>query len=337
MNRYTFLFLLLVSLMACQSPKQKSVKAVKFTSRTIHIDYDTTITSIAWYNDFLLARQKNGRLIILDSNYQRMPDLEKRFMGITVQSVATLHDTTFVVAGYKSYYLDSGFNMKDYVWRKEMYTLPIYEDSTWYALECCMGEWGGAIFFEEKRTKKTWSYPATCAAQVIRLRNAYWVCENLAHLGKRTDYTLIPDIKGTYELKEDSLKFICNWWVTVDSLKNFWELPKRNGIKRILGPDNSMTALNFVYDDSLYTIVANDTATHINVLRNDSMAIQDTLFRHPLNFHELTTKTIPSGSATLLRLTSGSPVAAYQIRGNSSAILLRKGTNIDLLLKKTLK
>lgn len=328
---------MLIGLLACQLPEHKHTKTIKFTARTLHIDYDTTITSITWYKDFLLATQENGRLIIFDSNYQRCPDLEKHLATLTVQSLTTLYDTIFVVAGYKGYYLDSGFYIKEYAWRKEMYRLPIYEDSTWYARECCVGEWGGAVFFEEKHTGKAWSHPATCAEQVIRFRNAYWVCENLAHLSKRTDYTIIPDIKGTYELKEDSLKIFCNWWVTVDSLKKFWELPKRNGIKRIHGPEYSMTALNFVYDDSLYTIVSNDTAMYINVLRNDSLAIQDTLFKHPLNFHELTTKTTTSGSATLLRLTSGSPVAAYWIRGNSSAILIRKGTNIDLLLKKPLQ
>lgn len=320
---------------ACQSRKHESPKAVKFTARTIQINCDTIVTSIASYNNLLLATQKNGRLIILDSNYQRRPDLEVRFRCIRIEDLVSLHDTVFLISGNKTYYIDDTFSIKDYIGKK-MDGHPLYEDKDWYTYECCVGEWGGSVFFREKQTNEVWSYPATCAEQIIRYKNAYWVCENLAHLSKRTDYLLIPDIKGMYELLQDSLKHYCNWWVTVDSLKSFWQLPKRNGIKRIHGPNYSMTALNFVYKDSLYTVVANDTATHINVFRNDSMVIHDTLFKHPLNFHDLTTLTTASGSATLLRLTSGSPFAAYRVTGNSFAILIRKGTNIDLLIKKPL-
>ena len=334
--KFTVLFTACAGILSCAQSGNTSHQPIKFTGNTKRIQFDTTLYSIAWSNGHIIAAQNNGKLLILDSNYQRQATLETRLNKDHLSRLFCLHDTVFIVAKNTRYYLDTGMN-----WQvdndhplKEDRTL-LWDDDTWSVSECCMGEFGGSVFFVNKKTNKTWSYPATCASQVMKYKNGYWICNNLAHLGRHTSYTLIPDPEKTYDVT-DTMQKSCNWWATIDSIENRRTLQAAatRGIKTIAAPDQSMTAQAFVYHDSLYAVLSNNKSTCIAVLKQDSMVVRDTIFRHPINFHY--TQTIQAGEKTisLLNLTGGSPVEAYFFTGNSSAIMVTNGTNIDLLLNK---
>jgi len=334
MNKCLFFGLILLA-SACNNRKKPAASQTAFSSKQVFIDCDTTITSIAWHNGRLLACQENGQLIIFDSNYQRLPRLETAFKNIKVQAILAQNGSVFAYINNIPYLINDNLERVRYHGKPDRFQSVLYEDSAWSISACCFGEFGGSVFFRQQATDSVWSYPVTCASEVIPFRGGYWVCKNLAHLSKRTEYTWFPSPQASFNLTRGSDKQDCNWWVLVDSLDNFYSLPKQNGIKGIEGPEDALTVLNFTDDDSLYTIVANDSMTYVHVLRKDTLPIKDTLFKHPLNFHYAKTQTTTAGSFTLLSLTGGSPFAALPYTGNSAAILVRKGRNFDLLLKRT--
>jgi hypothetical protein len=206
----------------------------------------------------------------------------------------------------------------------------LFEDSTYLVYGCCAGEFGGSVFFLNKLTDKTYSYFATCPNQVVRFGKDYVVCNNLAHLTDHMSFLLVKDPTTLYEITDNKLKNHCNWYVTIDSLKEYWQISKVGAV-RFSELYEAMSLITFPFLDSLYSIISVPKATLLVVHRGDTTITKDTIFNKKISFHE--TQVIEAGNkkVCLYKLTEGSPFAAYFTRGNNTGLIVVVGNRIDFL------
>lgn len=330
MRYISILSFILVILLSCSSSEEKSEEQVSFSTRHILLSSDTTIRSIAYNNGYLLLLQDNGRFLVLDSVYKRVGNLENNLALISADFLVRYNDTVFVRGNDKDYYLNKDFKPIEYNFNRKIYGEVLFEDSSYLVYGCCAGEWGGSVFFQNKRTKRTYSYFATCANQVLRFQNEYIVCNNLAHLSEYMSFLVVKDPETLYEITEDSLKNHCNWYTEIDSLKEYWQVSKVGKV-RFYSAYGAMSLVTFPFGDSLYSILSSSKATVLAVHRGNTTITKETLIKNKISFHQ--TQVIEGGKKKicLYRLTEGSPFAAYRIRGNTTGLIVVEGNRIDFL------
>ena len=321
----------IVLLISCQERKSATPKQIFFTVRQIRLQPDTTISAIAYYQNNIIGWQDNGKLIVIDSNYKRQDAIEKRLNTLKTYYIATIHDTILVSTEKDVYFIDAKFNLQKYNNKERIFLRSIYEDSVYYVYSCCAGEFGGSIFFLNKKTNKTYSYFATCATQVLKFKNEYVVCKNLAHLVGHMGFFIVPEPTKLYELTDQRFKSHCNWYMEIDSLKDQKSRNSQNQVKNRPDIWGAMSMASFVYNDSLYSMISNDSSTYIAVHRKDSTYEMQRLFNKRIQFHNA--QVICTGNKTicLYNLTGGSPFEAYMITGNNSGLLVIENNKIDFL------
>jgi hypothetical protein len=334
---YSYLIGLVVLACSCKSENNSKAKNFAFKVTQITIEADTTVKSIAYLNDYLICLQDNDSLIVFDTSYKRCPTVETKLNKTKIDYLFTYRDTVFLVSKNKKYFLNPEFSLTLKNSEERFFSDALYNDSAYLIYGCCMGEFGGAIFFSNKHTQKTYSYMATCATQVLKFKDAYVVCNNLAHLGRGMDFLIVTDPTKLYELKEDSLKNFCNWYVNVDSLKDYWRSKPKVPIVVYSGSYNSMSLITFPFEDSLYSILCNDSSVVLAVHRGDSTFTKQILLYRPLNYHEAQVICSKDQYACLFRLTSGSPFAAYLINGNDFGVAIVKNGMINILTRRSSK
>jgi len=329
--------ILLLMVLSCSSPSgKKQSPENKFAVRELDLPVDTTVRSIEYLNGHLLLLQENGKLAVLNNEYKRESEIEKKLSTIKANWLFKYHDTVF--AGNKDhyYYLNSAVDAIPYKSKRRTYGDVFLEDSNYLVYGCCMGEFGGAIFFQDKKTDRTYSYFATCPSQVLRFGEQYVVCNNLAHMGSHMSFLFVKDPRKLYEITDEKLKNHCNWYVTVDSLQDYW-LKSKVGDVRVYEDWEAMSLVTFPYKDSLYSVLARPGATVLSVHRGDATMTVDTLLKERIAFHHMQVIDAGDKKVSLYKLSGGSPFAAYPTRGNHTGLIVVEGNRIDFLEPKLVK
>jgi hypothetical protein len=328
-----FLFTVFAS---CSGLGERHISHATFTKRLITLPTDTTVRSVAYLDGCLLLLQDDGKLVALDTAYRRIENVEKKLARVKGTFLVAYNDTLFVGSKNKTFYLKSDFTLVEYKVKRRMYGNVLLQDSAYLIYGCCVGEFGGSVFFLNKQTGKTYSYFATCPSQVLRFGKEYVVSNNLAHLSDHMSFLVVKDPTTLYEITDEKLKNYCNWYTTVDSLKDYWQVSKKGNV-RFYDAYDAMSLVTFPFADSLYSVLSVPKATVLAVHRGDTTITTDTLFDRKIAFHE--TQVIEAGKrkVCLFRLTEGSPVAAYWTRGNNTGLIVVEENRIDFLERLTSK
>jgi hypothetical protein len=135
---------------------------------------------------------------------------------------------------------------------------PLFDDATYKVTQCCGGEFGGSIFFYNKKTNETHTCPATCANTVFKSpAGSYIVTSSLAHMSTSSDIIEIKNPEKLISIKTDTIH--CNWWADRINTENFKDYQRRydslmNGTKNLLDVHGMLLLNTFYYNDSLYSI-----------------------------------------------------------------------------------
>jgi hypothetical protein len=329
--KYFFTFVLLLSILtSCINPAKEQQPEARFFSSQIDLPLDTTISRIAYLNNHLLLLMNNGRIAVLDSAYKRVSTIEEQLSSVKASWLFSYNDSLFAGNSDQYYYLNSNLEAVKMKRKGVIYGEIFFEDSSYRVYGCCVGEFGGSIFFLDKKTNRTYSYFATCPRQVLRFGNEYVVCNNLAHLGDHMSFLFIKDPRTLYEITDEKLKNHCNWYMTIDSLQDYW-LKSKVGDVRVYDSYDAMSLVTFPYKDSLYSVLAEPKATVLAVHRSDTTITVDTLLNRRIAFHEMQVIEAGEKKICLYALTEGSPFAAYQTRGNYTGLIVVKGNRVDFL------
>jgi len=319
------------AIISCSQKAKTPTSTPPFVIKELQIDVDTVIASASYYQKLFVLQQANGKFIVLDTSFKRQDSLQRRLNRFNFEYMYEHRDSIFFGKKKKDYFLDSNFELKAFKRKFRRYGTGLYEDSLFYIYGCCAGEFGGSVFFLNKVTSSTYSYFSTCPRQVLKFNNEYFVSINLAHLSSSTSFLFIKNPTTLYHLKEEKQKNFCNWYVDVDSIKDSWHIKNTENIRYFRGPRSTMTLVNYVYRDSLYSILTNDTITYITVHRNDSLDTRQIIYNKGISFHYNTVKKAGLGIMCFYELTGGSPVEAFYKTGNNSGLIYIKENTIYIL------
>src|SRR5947209_4815227 len=154
-----FLFTVFAS---CSGLGERHISHATFTKRLITLPTYTTVRSVAYLDGCLLLLQDDGKLVALDTAYRRIENVEKKLARVKGTFLVAYNDTLFVGSKNKTFYLKSDFTLVEYKVKRRMYGNVLLQDSAYLIYGCCVGEFGGSVFFLNKQTGKTYSYFATC-------------------------------------------------------------------------------------------------------------------------------------------------------------------------------
>lgn len=203
--------------------------------------------------------------------------------GDTLIAGNYINDTTA-----KTYYLDQ--NQKWQPTTNLQSDKPFFEDERFIVRTCCVGEFGGAIFFTDKQSKRVYSCPSTCATVINKINGSYYVTNTLAHMSGSTEILKIEDPTKLYELKADSLKNGCNWYMHFVTYEDGYAGMKKFeiGTQKILDTIGVLTMTSFIFNDQLYHINTDFKKTFISKIQGDSLLFVDSIFNKPLWSYEPT-------------------------------------------------
>jgi hypothetical protein len=333
--RASAIFIFLTAFIACNAQKKEKTKTFSVSVKTIK--GDTILSSTVYYNGYILCLQEDSKLFVLDTAFNFVDTLTNKFSNLKIELLHAYNDTILLATGKDIFYLDSGFTLKKYTTQPFKYGLPYYDDSAYYVHACSVEEWGGSVFFLDKKTNKTYSYPATDVQQVLKFKGRYIVNSYLAHMSGFSDYLSIEDPAKLYELKDERQKRFCNWW-TADSIKKLklFDTITPAGVKYYADKFTTRTINVFPYNDTLYSIYTTDSATILAKHVNFRLVPIDTLLKRNISFSRASTHLTKDIVVTTYNeswgmATEDGKTTYYQNMG----LILIKGNKITFLEFKT--
>lgn len=138
----------------------------------------------------------------------------------------------------------------------------IFEDKDYLLYSNCYGEFGGTIFFKNKKTKNWYENSATCTVVVNKLNNEYYITNYLDWTGvssvlKISDPTKLKKSKGNHNKKYGS--------------------DYNQGIENILDDFGVNIHTSFINNNELYHLYRKGNKTYIGKIENSKMVIVDQL------------------------------------------------------------
>jgi hypothetical protein len=330
----------LIVLHSC-TDRQKQHRFNKLFDVTYHLlSVDTNIRGTQYHNGYYLLQLDNNNFAVLDTTFKRHKEIEQLLADTKTTLFHRRGDTTILTLETKNFrakefYLTNDFKLLPLT-SKPSHEKPVFygqvllEDSTYQIYGCCVGEFGGSLFFYNKHNKRLYFYNSECVYQVVYFHNSYYVFENLY----TDDYTRISNPEKLIELKYKDRLFGCNWWTEVDSL-NSYEKSRHQKIEGLVEykPNLKERSLNsFVYNDTLFTIVSTDSSTYLAIHQGDSLKkvqklLDKKLWFHHTGYYDDSGRRIISFSATSTQWNSDTKAATDM--ANSGFVIIQ-GRKIDI-------
>ena len=132
-----------------------------------------------------------------------------------------------------------------------------YEDEQFNVYSTCRGEWGGTVFFEDKKTKQLYEGSSTCPIVVNKIGNEYFVTNYMGHMAGFASVNKISDPK---KLKKSKRNF-----------KHRFGSENQKGIEKVLDTMDFYIPTSFVVKRKLVHIYNDDNGTYIAEIENGKM------------------------------------------------------------------
>lgn len=302
MFKTTIILSLLIIIVSCLE-KDKNFVPAKFE---IQAD-STSVKFNYWMYD--MVRYKAGYICLVETDSESMIALDKNFIiqkQFTNQlnkdlikrfySVWTSGDTLFGIRGYKEYELcfwkdDQWIPYKNGVMTKENYChhelyIPIYEDDEFVVHSCCKGEFGGAVYFHDKRSGKVYSCESTCLVGISKVDGAFIITSTLPHFTGHSTINKIADPRKLYEIKSENELVDCDWYNIYPETKDNFEItnPKgyNNGVEALLDTFDILILGSFKYEDHPYYIYSDMKKSYLGYLSSGKLITIDTIYPKPM-------------------------------------------------------
>jgi hypothetical protein len=326
----------LTALTACTTQKQDT-NAKNFSFSVRSIKADTIVSSAVYFDGHILGLQENSKLFVFDTAFNFVNSLTAKFSKLKIRFLHSYNDTILLLTDKDIFYLDNGFVLKRYNNQPFKYGLSYYNDSTYLVRGCSAGEWGGSVSFWNKKTNKTYSFPATGVQQVLKFNGDYIVSSFLAHMGGFSDYLSIKDPTKLYELKDEKQKKLCNWYTEADSIRSkICDTITPPGVKYYADTFTTRTITMFPYKGTLYSIYCTNDATILAKHVNFKLIPVDTLLKRNITFQYTATHSVNNMVVTAYReIWATSDVNNNIINYQNTGLLFIKDNRITLVELKT--
>ncbi|SFG87014.1 hypothetical protein [Pontibacter chinhatensis] len=151
----------------------------------------------------------------------------------------------------------------------------LFEDDNYAVRKTCSGEWGGSIWFKNKKTGIEYASEATCPVVVNKLDGKYIVTNTLAHLSGFTQVLEIsnPDSLEIFELPKPRQKK----GKTIVRYVGDNQSKSKKGTIQLIDSVGVLTLASFPYQGDLFHIITDFKRTFVSKIENKRFVTIDTV------------------------------------------------------------
>jgi hypothetical protein len=167
----------------------------------------------------------------------------------------------------KSYYLNDKF-----IWtalKNPFNAPPIFEDDRYIVTSSCSGEWGGSIYFLDKKTNKKYESIAACVVNVVKVDDSYNVTAALAHMSGFGNVFDVANPLLLTKYNRDYLKGKKTIYVGDNEAKS------RKGTKQLVDSVGIESLSSFIYQNKIFYLVSKKNETLITTIKNKKFVTLD--------------------------------------------------------------
>ncbi len=258
-----------------------------FRINHISIDIEEEIKTVALHNNDIVCYTYGNRFVVIDHSYKRKVTVEKQLNKLKIDNLYKRNDTLWLLKNskdeseenwlclttdYSVIHVDTPYFLK----KTEIPIIEtLFQDNDFIVYAGCVGEFGGTVFFYDRKSGITYSHPCTCPKQVLYSNGSYYVISALSHIVEHSYIIRISNPRKLFITPQYEF-FNHNWWAGVDSIyKSAYDKEYNhvglNGAKIYGDTLGGLIALNYGYMGNLYSILTEDSTYTIMKHENDSL------------------------------------------------------------------
>ena len=127
----------------------------------------------------------------------------------------------------------------------------LFEDENYEIWKSCSGEWGGSVYFKNKKTGKLFATKSICAVSINKINNKYYISNSLSHLFGSSN---IMEISNPEKLKP--ILKLPTFHPEISTSQ--YETDNSSGTKSLVDSSEVLIRTSFVYNDKLYSILTDN-------------------------------------------------------------------------------
>lgn len=132
--------------------------------------------------------------------------------------------------------------------------LKFYEDEFYDIYTTCNGEWGGTIYFKNKKTNESYEASSTCPIVINKIDSQYYVTNYMGHM---MGFASVLKIQDPSKLEISDLKFDRHEGSQFNK-----------GAETLLDTMNFYIPTSFVVDNQLFHLYSDEKGTYIGKIEN---------------------------------------------------------------------
>lgn len=154
----------------------------------------------------------------------------------------------------------------------------LYNDENYEVWNSCFGEWGGSVYFKNKKTGKVFATFSQCAVSVNKINGKYYISNSLSHLQGSCN---IIEISNPEKLQPVLKTPIFNPEIETRE----FETESKIGTKTLVDSFGTEIKTSFIYQNKLYSILKNseDIKATISEIKNNKFVPVEELPENLLN------------------------------------------------------
>jgi hypothetical protein len=231
--------------------------------------YKNRIVSLFWYG-----------FICNSFTMERDTEFEKKINTRTFQYHWILNNELIGLSDNKFYY----FN-KDNIWVEYGLNVPLkrqpklFDDSNYICFCDCFGEWGGTIYFYNKKSHKIYYTLANCANSVYKMDKKYNVLSELAHMFGHSDLQQITFPDSLSEVEPEKIN------IRVDGQALGYQ-DYSGQTNPIFHFDELLLYASFIYQDRLIYLTRFCGNSFLAEIKNNTIEMVNPLFNNEIWMHD---------------------------------------------------
>lgn len=159
-----------------------------------------------------------------------------------------------------------------------------FQDENYYVRKTCSGEWGGSIWFKNKKTGIEYSCSATCPVVINKIGDKYILTNTLAHMCGSSEVVEIehPDSMDVFKMPPPRAKKRKMEYRYVGDN----ESKSTKGTNQLVDTICAMIHISFPFNGQLYHIVSDSKKLYLSQIKDNKLVTIDTVFCGLENFYK---------------------------------------------------
>ena len=269
MKQLTIIFFSLFTFLSCQSQTNEKNQSLsndfQITIDTLNISIDGYLRKVvlfkgSYYGIFETDRKNTSqsfkKMIVFSPNGDFVEDafIPEEIQDMPHYDLIVENDSLYVKESqFEKFNFVLGAYVADFT-QTTTRELKFYEDEFYDIYATCNGEWGGTIYFKDKKTNDNYEAASTCPIVINKIDNEYYVTNYMGHM---MGFASVLKISDPTKLEKSNLNF------------DRHEGSQYNkGVETLLDTMDFYIPTSFVADKQLFHLYSDENGTYIGKIEN---------------------------------------------------------------------